>query len=383
MSQRHPVLRAASYALPLILVIAGCVFYARYASTRFPNGELRDMPSPVARASEKHLVRLEPLKTLRLPDSALNLNAEGPVLYAAMTGAGLATIDLSNPADPELVAHVTAPPAAEGEDEEQRRQYVLNAFRVGDKLIVLDRVRGLVVHDATDPLHPVVEWSKLLPGPPGAQAIDLLHAGESIFLACGGAGLAQMPAQLTPETEPRYLLNRFDHTTDVAFMPPHWIAAADGRMGGIQIVSVEDMDQPRPLGNVTTWPLYMDNISILDRHVFASTRGDNVMVAFNLGNPGQPYLSSFFRNPYSSITCITEWKDRYVVLGNNFEFIEVFDALDPEAPRAVAVLSIPGRVSAIHIRDDILYVSLWEERRIEVYRLIEDESLRTVETRQT
>lgn len=368
MSTRHPALRLVSYALPLLLVITGCAVYARLLSNRTPNGELRNMPSPVERGSERPLVRLEPLKTLQLPDSTLNLNGAGSVLYASMTTSGFVTIDISDPADPRLAEHMTL----EGGPQVQ---YVLNAFRVGDQLLVLDRIRGIAVYDAKDPLHPVFQWSLQLPGGPRGQAVDLLHEGDYLYLACGGVGLAQIPANLTPESEPRYLLNRFDHTTDVEFMPPHWVVAADGRTGGLQIVNIEDPDAPRALGNIATWPLYMENLVIRGDHAFTSTRGDRVMLAFNLERPGRPYLSNYYRRTGSRIKAITGWDDRFVILGNERQLIEIFDARDAEAPRAIAEFPMSGRVYGLFVRDDILFVSIWGERRIEVFRLIRDDAL--------
>lgn len=327
------------------------------------------MPSPVARKPESPLIRLEPLKTIELPASALKLNGDGSALYAAMTTAGLMTIDISNPADPQIAEHVYVEGGA-------RSQYVLNAFPVNGRLMVLDRIRGIAVYDAADPLRPEFEWSLVLPGGPGDQAIDLLQAGAHLYLSCGGAGLAQITAELTPESEPRYLLNRFDHTTDAEFMPPHWVVATDGRNGGLQVVSIEDPEAPRPLGNIATWPLYMDNLVVRGEHVFTSTRSDRVMLAFNLERPEKPYLSTYYRRDRSKIKSITGWDDHFVILGNDVGFIEIFDTRNAEAPRAIAEFPMNGKVYGLFVKDDILFVSLWEEDRIEVFRLIREDSLK-------
>ncbi len=372
MQDRHPLLRVASLALPLLLLIGGCAFFALSATFRYPNGELRIVPSPLARADGENHVSMVPLTTLRVPESVLNFSAAGPILYAAMTRAGFMALDISDLENPVIVNHVTLPPL---ENRDDVNQYVLNMFLIDDKLIALDRYRGICMYEASDPLHPEFMWSRLLPGAPGEQAIDLERVGDYLFLACGGGGLLRFPLDLTPEVKPLSVLDRFDHTTDVNFMDPNWLLASDGRGGGLQIVGVEDPDQPRPLGNVTTWPVYLENIVIRGKHVYASTRGDRVMIAFNLEHPETPYMSSFMRQDSLQIRSIAGWKDRYILLGNDKGLIEIFDTIDAEFPRLVSMVPSNMKVSAMFIRDDILYAANWEKRRIEVFRLIEDETL--------
>lgn len=374
MEPRHPLLRAASLALPSALLIGACILYAFRASQGVPNGEFREVPSPVARAAEANRIGLTHLKRLELPNSALRLNGEGPVLFAALTTSGLAAIDITDPYDPEIRSHLRVeadepPSRAKRPEPRQAKEYVLNAYLVGERLIVLDRLRGLVAYDAADPFHPTFLWSKLLPGNPSHQATDLEEVGDSLFLASGGAGLLQLETGFGPETAARPILERFDHTTDATFLPPNWMLVTDGRNSGLQIIDVSGGRPASPVGNVVCWPLFLENAVIIGRHAFLTTRGDNVVLAFNLADPARPYLSTVYRKPISSIRSVTTWRDRYVIIGNRFGFIEILDAADPEHPGLVALLPIPGIVSALFVREDALYAGLWGEALIEVYRL--------------
>lgn len=375
MEKRHPVIRAVSLALPSALLIGGCVLYALSVSQAVPNGEFRAMPSPAALASPRNRIALTHLTSLRLPGSALRLNGAGTALYAGMTTEGLAAIDTTDPARASIVSHLRHVPPEPPAGKNEVVEYVLNAYLVDGRLVVLDRVRGLVVHDASDPLRPEFLWAKKLPGSPAEQAIDLEHAGQSIFLASGGAGLVQLEADFGPDSTPKYLLTRFDHTTDATFLPPRWILATDGRNTGLQILEISDLSQTRPVGNLSSWPLYFESAVIIGDHAFVTTRGDNVILAFNLTDPGRPHVSSIHRRPISAIKSVATWRERYVIVGNHFGFIEVVDAADPEHPALVAMLPIPGIVGSLYVQGDVLFAGIAGQKRLDIFRLTERENL--------
>lgn len=368
MKSRHPGLQLASLSLPAILIVGACVLYARVASIPFPNGKLREIDSALSRTPDHPGVRLELVRTFRLPGAVLNLNGEGDLLYASMASSGFATVDISNPAAPVVKEHMTLGGSTKTGEEQE---YAINAFPLGDRLIVLDRVRGMVVYDRSDPAANRLLWSMVLPGSPTHQAIDLQKAGDRLYLACGGAGVRMLPADFTQESVSAALLDRFDHTTDVAFLPPRWMLVADGRDTGIQILDVASADEPRVVGTWGAWPLFLEHVVFVKNHAYVAARGDNALLIFNLENPALPYLSGLHRQKISSIRSIATWKDRYVLVGNAFQFIDVFDAADPERPKYLSQTAAPGRVHALYAHGDHVYAGLWPHSRIAIYRIVE------------
>lgn len=368
MNSRHPALQIASMSLPAILIVGACVLYARVASIPFPNGKLREVESALSRTVERPGVRLELVRTFRLPGAVLNLNGEGDLLYASMASSGFATVDISNPEAPIVKEHMTLGGSTKTGEEQE---YAINAFPLEDRLIVLDRVRGMVVYDRSDRAANRLLWSLVLPGSPAHQAIDLQRVGDRLYLACGGSGLRVLPADFTQESVSRALLDRFDHTTDVAFLPPQWMFVADGRETGVQILDVGNAEEPRLIGTCAAWPLFLEHAVFVRNHAYVAARGDNALLIFNLDNPGLPYLAGLHRQKISSIRSIATWKDRYVLVGNAFQFIDVFDAADPERPRYVMQTPAPGRVHALYTQGNYIYAGLWPHSRIAIYRIVE------------
>ncbi|MBI3736817.1 hypothetical protein HY256_09925, partial [Candidatus Sumerlaeota bacterium] len=225
-----------AYVLGFISGIAGLVSCSHLAHTlrTRPDGNERTLPAASRKLPETPPVRLEVIREASLPSSALNIAPAPPALYVSLAFEGLAVFSMDDPTSPKTIE--IQPGMVDPKDPGARVVLRVLPDPAHKRLLALDRVQGLTIYDATDPLHPRPRWSKGMPEGVNARPIGIVEIGKYYYLSCGGGGLRVLPKNFDPETGSTMALNIFDHTRESVFYPPHYLLVADGYDTGLQVL---------------------------------------------------------------------------------------------------------------------------------------------------
>ena len=96
----------------------------------------------------------------------------GKIGFGAMAGLGLYTFDLTNPADPQILGHLTVPPSFAGTefDNVDTTQYARTGFVLSNGYPMntncFEPYKDIYVIDANDPVHPKIAATLPRPTPP-------------------------------------------------------------------------------------------------------------------------------------------------------------------------------------------------------------------------
>lgn len=331
-----------------------------------PDGTLRviaSVPRDPAPASDFRITRLG---ETALPSSAISLTAAGDVVYVAMSLQGMATVDVSDPSAPRTIWH------QEGlvDPEDRGARVVLEVRAEADRLLVADRLQGLSVYGIDDPLRPEPLWDLRFPGIESDQPISITRAGDVYYFACGGAGLMSLPADFGPGDVPRAHLTAFDHTMNSVAFGERWLLVADNYFTGMQVLDLSAAGGARVV-HLFQPGTFCDQVIPMGRYAVLANRELGFTVA-DMRDPAAPFAANFYFTPPrtgSIIKSMAAWGERFILAGNGFRYIEVFDLEDPERPRKVRRIETEGEVNAMAVRGDLLFVSFWERAKLAVYRL--------------
>ncbi|PWB70560.1 hypothetical protein C3F09_08920 [candidate division GN15 bacterium] len=226
------------------------------------------------------------------PGGFIGIAVQGGLSYLAANAAGVAIIDVSDPANPHLLSWCDTPGSA-------------SAVAVnGSYLYVTDAWAGLHVVDVADPEHPVIKGSYDTPG----DARDIALFGE-------------------------------------------YVLVADGYDGGLQVINVALPELPYPAGGYDT-----DGIArgvTVEGNLAYVADADGGVVILDLTDPTGPVrlstfpASTFLRNAgdvavYESVV--------YYVGG----YLKVVDASDPDNPQAPDTLEGLGYFTRVSVFGDQL-----------------------------
>lgn len=363
--------------LPAALVIAALpvlmfVSCARSQSAR-PDGNLRRLPTLRQEVVEAPEVALEQIGAVALPGPAINLVLSPGVLYAAMAYNGLATFDLSNPTAPRMVERIIG--MVQHDDPASRIIVNVHHEPENKRLIVFDRLQGLCVFDASDPLRPRPGWEKPFKGGINERAIAMTKIGKFYYVACGGGGLRLLPTDFNHDTEEIIVPGPFDHTRQVLPYPPHYIVLSDNYDIGLQVLDIDDPSSPR-LAYINQADAFVDDIlAVGDHHIVTGNRSLGFCV-YDMTSPARPFLASMYLAKVSTqVKSLSLWQDRWLIVGSkrgNFDgMIEVFDLKDPRTPEPHVRLDLPTEVNSMALDGDLLYAAFWNTNQIGVFRLTE------------
>jgi len=330
------------------------------------DGRLRRIGSFDLSQAAPRSVNLDYVGEIPLPDSAVSLAAGGPALYVSMAFGGLATFDLTDPRAPRLTDHLTGMP----DPRSGNGRLILSVLAEPGRLLVCDRLQGLSIYDATDPLHPRPVWSRPFPGRSPDQPISVTRVEDFYYVACGGGGLRVLPIGFTLETESPNALDSVDYTRQSIFMPPHWLLVADTYDTGLQILDIADRARPRVVHYFRSMG-FCDWVGVVGRRAVVLHR-ERGFTLINVEDPARPYLEAYHLRPPRGdymVKCMEIWRDRYLLAGNRYNFIEVFDLAEPGRPRLDTRLTTPDEVNAMLLVGDLLFTAHWNRATVGVYRL--------------
>lgn len=334
-----------------------------------PDGRLRVIASVPRDPAPGSDFRITKLGETELPSSAISLAAADGVVYVAMSLQGMAAVDVSDPSAPRTVWR------QEGliDPEDQGARVVLEVRPEPGRLLVTDRLQGLSVYGIDDPLRPEPLWDLRFPGIESDQPISITRVGDIYYFACGGAGLKSLPVDFGPGDVPRAHLTAFDYTMNSVAFGPRWLLVADNYYTGMQVL---DLSAPGGTRVVHLFQpgTFCDRVIPMGGYVVLANREMGFTVA-DMRDPAAPFAANFYYTPPRSgsiIKSMVGWRERFILAGNAFQYIEVFDLEDPERPRKVRRIETDGEVNAMAVRGDLLFVSFWERARLAVYRMSVD-----------
>jgi hypothetical protein len=330
-------------------LLAACLLVACGPTDR-PDGSLRRL-AVVEPSRDGHYVVAHPLAQLALPGVPRNLLLDGPVLYAFLTQAGMATIDIGDVAAPRVS---DVQPGIWGDSPDDRHMYFTGLAEPG-RLLVSDRFRqALAVFDASDPLHPRPDWELPMPG---EGPIDIRRIGDAFYLACGGSGLFRIPADFDRQTTVTPLLREFDTVKQSEFLPPDWLLLADNHEGGLQVLKLRDSSLPRPVHTFNTGS-FVDSLVLFDGFAALANRNQGVAI-IDLEDPARPFFAANFHTRENQrSTCIARWGERRAIVGASSGYFDVLDLADPRRPAWLGRISTRMFVLSLAIRGDVVFVGL-------------------------
>ncbi|HEV7734526.1 MAG TPA: FG-GAP-like repeat-containing protein [Candidatus Binatia bacterium] len=173
------------------------------------------------------------LSSLILPGTPMAAALDGNQAYVACDDAGLQVVDVANPRAPRIVGHV-----ATGQARDVAVQ--------GSRAYVADALGRLVIVDVTSPTQPVVLGS----APVGFGARGVAVRGAMVFVTDNG-GLAIVDATV-PQSP--FRRSRLSMQSSYGVDLDGSLALVAAGSGGLKVVDVSDVDQPRLVGQTPTRP---------------------------------------------------------------------------------------------------------------------------------
>ncbi len=349
-----------------------CAQVARMWSPGRPDGRLRELPVAARTPPANPTVKMELVSEFQLPGSVLNMAVMGNALYAAMGFDGWEILDAADPIHPRAVERFEG--MVKPHDPKARVIVGFYPDEERHRLFVLDRIQGLSIYDATDPLKPVFRGIKHLPGNYSERAISIARAGDNFYLSCGGAGLRSLPVEFNEETECPACLGHFDHTRQSIFHAPHWLLVADGCDTGLQVLDLASPSFPR-LAHQFHIGTYCDQAVPLGNYAVLSNRSLGFTV-MDMRDPEQPFIASRYI-PASPVEfkSMVLWRSRFLVVGalkgHTDGFLNVFDLKDPLHPVFEDILGASCEVNTLTLSEDLVYAGFWNKNKVGIYRLTE------------
>jgi hypothetical protein len=154
--------------------------------------------------------------------------------YVAAADAGLHVVNVSDPAQPLLVATVDTPGQARG------------VAVSSDLVFVADLLEGLLVVDASDPAAPEIAGSLPLAG----RALGVVVEGDHAYVAARESGMHIVDVSQPAQPALVATVDTPGEASFVALSGDHACVADSSQ--GLQIIDVSDVAQPEIIGSVDT-----------------------------------------------------------------------------------------------------------------------------------
>ena len=329
-------------ALSLVVVgiVAGC---GSQGDLRLLHGAA---PPPVGGES----LAMERVASMELPGWPRNFVLNGDALYVFMNEAGLATIDLSDPAAPRAVEFVRG----SGSRIDEGEHHFYDGRLYGDEIVVADRHHGLTLLDVSDRFHPRIAYTVPVTG---SQPVGVARIGEDLFVAAGGGGLAWLKGGMAPGAKAELINASHEFVVDLEFYPPHTLLLAHNRSGVMEVMDVTDPGRPRSL-HAFAFDSYCDQIVAFDGFAMIAGRARGLL-AVDLRDLEHPYLlSNFQASRFNPVRSMTRWgKDRLLV-GYSSGSVDCFDLSDPARPLWLGRQPMDAQVNTLAVHEGHLIVGL-------------------------
>ena len=292
---------------------------------------------------------------------AVDVAAEGDYAYLALGAAGVAVLDISNPANPSLVTRFAAPDA-------------VNALTVSDGTLYLATNSGLGIYDVSDPSNPSLltffetqTQLQNVKGPYEVYGRKFIYAvGGNMFFAIDVTDPSKpyLATRTRPSSYQVYAVSAPDYR-------PFYILACNAENGlllyqwgptldtfNLYTGSYKGNAKGVGLAANVSGVVYLDSLS-------------NVAKFFDITDPESPvYLSSFDAYPYGALGM----GDHYVVLNRQNRYIRLYDFSDPANPTLVYSVDFGyvGRLGKMVTANDSVLLVVYYNQYVRSYVLRND-----------
>ncbi len=302
------------------------------------------------------------------------LDVEGSVAYLG-SGAGLLTLDVSNPADPTRLGAVGLPAVVRGVDESGGHTYVTVSVGYDGSLQVLDtsdptepqplgsyllddpgavEVRGnlayvavgwgLLVLDVSNPANPTPAGWRTLPGWPR----DVTVRGDHSYVAAGSYfHVVDVSNPANPQLEASLSTSQatgVDASGDLVYL-----ATANT----LRVIDVSDPAFPAWSGFVDTGGPCLD-VTVVGELAYVADGGYGVTVV-DVSVPGAP---SVLGHSFSNDTQSAVVAGSYAYLAARYRDLRVVDVTLPSDPQNVGSYEVPDPAADVAATGSYLYVGL-------------------------
>ena len=334
-----------SYALPIVVLAMLClpaVAVVREYVEDFTTKDYCDTLNTTAdwntTAGEVglHEFELTMAGALATPGSAREAAIAGNVAYLASGSAGVHVLDISDPANPSLLATVDTPGSA------------ITCVVAGDYAYVADNLSGLQVMDITAPVSSFIAGSYDM-----GTAADIAISGDYAYLADDGARLVVIDISdpTTPTLSGTCVLPGAAH--GVAVEGDYaYVAYWTGVYRGIYVVDVSVPASPDTVGNWISAGL-PKRIAIEGNRAFVASSNYGLEV-IDISDPTNPVGIGICDTPgRADALCVTG--DYAYIADNNFG-IQVVDISDPTSPSIIMAYDTPGSAYGVAVAGEYAYV---------------------------
>jgi hypothetical protein len=277
------------------------------------------------------------LSRVDTPGEAGGVALSGAVACAADGDAGLAVVDVTDPARPSILAQVPTAAPAVGVAISGSFAYVT------EDLIVYG---CLELMDIADPQNAQVVGMAVMPGPARGVAVS----GRYAYVACESAGV-QVVDVSNPRT-PRIISETATpgYAKDVALMETHAYVAGD--WAGLQVLDLVDPAAPVVCGGVDT-PGQARKVAVSGTHAYVAD-GDGGLQVIDISVPQAPRIVGQTATEQAAGVTIA---GTLAFVADQNTGLEAINVTVPEQPELLGRISTPGGAVGVVVADERAYVA--------------------------
>lgn len=232
-------------------------------------------------------VHFDPVATFEASSSALSVRLSGNTAYLADADIGVHILDVSNPAEPTLLATYDSP------------GFATELLLAGNRAYLADGDQGLQILDVSQPADPKVIGTYN----PGVFCLDVKVVGNRAYLACADFGL--------------------------------------------HIVDISDPANPVKLGEYLPmsddWFVWANKLQVVGTTVYLCT---SFLCVIDVSDPANPVELSRWDDSFVTDCAI---RDNRAYLAAADDGVIVFDVANPAKPVRLTRVPAPGGAYAIHL----------------------------------
>ncbi len=273
-----------------------------------------------------------------------NLDVAGSYAYLADGANGLQVLDVTDPTQPSLLASLRGTGWGELADVQVHEQY---AFAT-DQIYATDAVTGMLrVINVSNPQNPYEAAARGRPG--YAHGVDVesglaLIAGEGLWLVdVHIPAAAQAITTCATGGQPLGVAAEGDYA---------YVAAA---WGGLQVVSIENPQQPAKVGGTTAW--YVSNVAISGTHCYVAS--GTYLRVLDCADPTVPRQVGYHAYQSGSVVEMAQ----QVALRAGYAYVAASGGIHamnvgaPSSPTEAGFLHLPAATTDIVFAGEYAYVA--------------------------
>ncbi len=291
-------------------------------------------------------------KSAPFTDTIQDIFIQGKTAFVAAGSAGLQIVDITNPAQPNILASIQSASFAEGIAVLGKTAYLANG------------ATGINIIDVSDPKKPL----QISTVNPDYYAFDIVCAGKYAYIAAGESGLLVLDIKDPSQPKEIAQLDTKGYAYEVVQSIRNlYIADA---WEGVQVVDITNPAKPVLTTSIPTtgWSL---GVSLSGKQL-VSANGSQGFDLFDVSDPKKPVLqSTYLKEPSDGDTSI-----RRTVISGNAVFtadtvngVRIVDITDPQTPTQLGLFSQLSYARRLTLNGDYAYVATANEGSMAVVNI--------------